>query len=292
MDTIYQYLILSCMLIVMILLNRQITRVKFKRTLSSELAQRDNTAYGISYAATIVGYFIAVSSLPILVDVSDLTSLQVPAITLIFLLVMFEFGRYLHDRVLLNQLDEIRHIKDKNSATAAFYFGSTLFNALLLLSLLPMFHPLKITTYFAVLSLFLLLQLPTLFTFRWIERRFKKANQGGNLQHAITHNNLSVSIRVAGWLVFNGLAYLVASHWFLEEMQHATVNLDYFITLIAAFNVSYFALSLLVFIIRKLALANIPVDNEIDQQDNVGIAFIEVVILLGVGLSFLRLVTD
>ncbi|WP_199611182.1 DUF350 domain-containing protein [Flocculibacter collagenilyticus] len=284
-DSLIHFGVLLALLLFIIQGNRYFTYFRFKRRLTDELAERDNFAYAIAYGGTLFGYFISLSE-PV-AQLNALNSLDyAPSFILavVTTIVLLEIGRSLHNRVFFSHLDEYEQIKEKNIASALMDVGAMLHNGILLYALMSWFG---INSYsqltFVVISFFLC-QIPVYLTIRWRERLFKRHNQGCSMQHFLGQNNIATALRQCGYLLVTGLSFPLANK--ITAYQAAS-QLDSLMAIFIVGSMTVLVMTLTSFLLSRFALQNIPTNVEIDQQDNLGVALVEMSIMVSYALLML-----
>ena len=112
---------------------------------------------------------------------------------------------------------------------------------------------------------------------------YKKRHAGEQLQHALANDNPALAVRYAGHLIGTALAVGAASGW-VTYLSAAKVTSLINWSLVAI--LITFLLTPIVILARKFVLAGINVAQEVDDQKNIGVAFIEAIIFIAIGLVF------
>jgi uncharacterized membrane protein YjfL (UPF0719 family) len=267
-------------------INRRITQYRTGRKLNKELAQKDNIAYGLSYAGSTFAFVLIASEVLRGLRFDDWLNDGLHALVYAGLAVVFmELGRYIYDHHILAKFDENNAINHKNIAGAFVDAANMVANALCIIAIYRWNGADNMDDLLVITIMFFLSQFQLLLITRWREFRYARINQGGSLQNTLSYENLSLSIHYAGYLLAMALAINTASqlsHYIPHEL--ATNVLSFFVLSAG------FMLATIVFaaIGSKIVLARIDTDIEIDQQDNTGIAAVEFAIIVSIGLMLMK----
>ncbi|NTS75922.1 DUF350 domain-containing protein [Catenovulum sp. SM1970] len=245
-----------------------------------ELAKRDNFAFGISMAGSIAAAGIVLTGA---VTGEAATSYVVEAIGVFTYgaigIIFIKLGRILHDKIALNEISKVKEIQQENIAVAIVDAAASIATAIIVRSVLIWAEGLDIYTGIAVLSGFFVAQVMLVLVTRLRESHYAKCNQGDSLQAALQGGQIAVALRHAGHLIGTAMAVTAASYFLSYEPTAIVANL-----------VGWFAISvvmallmwLLTKIAKKLILAGINVAEEIDQQDNIGLAAVEMALVIAI----------
>lgn len=267
-------------------INRKITQFRTKRRLTRELAHHDNFAYGLSYAGSIFAFVVIASDILNGLSFNDLMTDSLYAAVFAALAVMFlELGRYIHDNHILFSFDEGQAINQKNVAGAFVDNAAMIANAVCITAIYHWSGAQSYKDLPIMILMFCFCQIMLLMVARWREHQYAKANQGESMQRSLRHENLSMSIYYAGYLIAGALAIKTGSHLSSYQPDNVITNIIHFI--VASFVVMLLT-AVLSSIGSKIVLANIDSDIEISHQDNIGIATIEFVVTIAMALVLLK----
>lgn len=264
-----------------ILILRHITEWRARKTLSAELAQRDNFALGINYAGQIAVVFICIAFL--FDEISLHTAQQEPLhvfmlITLFFLFVFI--GQIIHRKWILSRFNEERAILKQNICAALVDSGMLLANCIIVLGLYRWVHPEGLSNLLIVTLAFLVLQGMFAIDSKVREAQFAALNQGASLQENFSLANTSIGIRYAGKTVGVALAFYAG----LSTAPYIDAKLvDNLFALIMHCGAMWFILYLGTQIVMQLSLPKIDIGLEVDHQDNIGVACLEFAVFCAMG---------
>ncbi|QIZ77745.1 DUF350 domain-containing protein [Ferrimonas lipolytica] len=240
---------------------------------TSELAERDNVAFGISVAGGVVALAIALSEvfmLP-LVNQPILHGLRLLALGIGSLL-MIRLGRWSYDKWGLHRFDKRELILEGNIAMALVDGAVACAIAMVLKGSMVWFDglhwgtvPMLLVNFIAALTLLVLIS-------RVLEWRFSRHNQGGSLQQALAQGHMPVAIRHGGYLLACGLLMHSSGLSSIFSPNEPVSNLAIW------FSLSVCKILLLIIfssLLRYLVLAKVKVNEEIELQNNGGVAALE-----------------
>ena len=249
---------------------------------TDELAQRDNFAFGISLAGAIFALGIVLSG-AITGEKAATLPLEILGMSLYGLtgLVLIKLGRWIYDRVALNQLDKNAEIAQRNIAVAIVDACAVIATAIIIRSTLLWAEGLDVVTFIAIFIGFILSQAVLLLMTRYREYRYARGNLGTTMQQAFKDNNIAVAVRHGGYLIGVSIAVTIASNYIYYDTDSIMTSLGAWVAfsliMLTAFN-------LLAIIAKKIILKNIDINKEVDLQNNLGVATMDMGINLSIAL--------
>lgn len=249
---------------------------------TQELSERDNFAFGISTAGAVAGLGIVLTGA---ITGEAAESYLVEAIGMsaygIFGLILIKLGRFLHDKVALNEIDKNAMILKGNISVAIVDATAAIATAIIIRSVLLWAEDLTLDTFIAIFSAFAISQLMLVLLTRLRERSYAKRHDDSSMQDALAKGHIAVAIRHSGYMLAMALSFNAASH-FIVFMPTAYVTniLGWLIFSV----IMLIALSLLLALVKKLVLAKINLKEEVEQQHNIGIATVELAISVAIAL--------
>ncbi len=247
-----------------------------------ELAEKDNFAFGISTAGAIAGLGIVLTGA---ISGEAAESYLVEAIGMsiygLFGLALIKLGRYLHDKIALNEFNKGEQILKGNISVAIVDASAAIATAIIIRSVLIWAEDLTIDTFIAIFSAFAISQLMLVLLTRFREHRYAKRNQDASMQEALVKGHKAVAIRHSGYMLAMALSFNAASHFIIYNPEAYIANL---IGWLVFSIIMLVALSVLIKIVKKLVLSNINLAQEVEQQHNIGIATVELAISVAVAL--------
>ncbi|WP_133408018.1 DUF350 domain-containing protein [Parashewanella tropica] len=248
----------------------------------NELAEKDNFAFGISTAGAIAALGIVLTGAvtgeaanSYANEAIGLTSYGIAGIILI------KLGRFIHDKIALNQFKKTEQILSGNLSVAIVDAGSVIATAIIIRATLIWVEDISLNTFIAIFSSFLVSQLMLVLLTRIREQGYQKRNQGQTFQNALLQGNTALALRHAGYLIAMGLSFNAASH-FIQYVPDAYVS-NMLAWLVFSI-IMLVVLSVLQLIVKAAVLAKIDRKTEVEVQHNVGLAAIEVAISFSIAL--------
>jgi len=251
---------------------------------SSELAKQDNFAFGISVAGGSLA--IAIILLATLSGESAATLTQEIGNVAGYLLggiVCLIVGMLINDGLIFNQFSLKKAIKEQN-ISAGIVQGATMVALGIMIANGINWEPAgDITEAYVILPIYVVSLFILFLVSKFRSLIYQKRNDGKSLQQAFENCNSALAIRYAGHLIGTALA-VGASSGLVTYLSADKTNsiLHWSITAI----VITLAVTPLAILARKFILPGINVAQEVDEQKNIGIASIEAVIFIAIGLVF------
>ena len=249
---------------------------------SKELAERDNFAFGISTAGAVAALGIVLTGAITGEAASDYT-IEAIGMTAygLFGIVLIKLGRFLHDKIALNEFDKNTAILKGNVSVALVDAAAAISTAIIIRAVLMWAEDITLDTFIAIFSAFIVSQMMLVLLTRIRENRYAKRNQGASMQGALEQNQTALAIRHSGYMIAMALSFNAASHFILYNPTAYVSNLIGWFTFSIVMLVS---LSILITIVTKLVLARIDLADEVERQHNVGLAAVEMAISISVAL--------
>ena len=285
---IYQILFIDLVIAVaMIAALRFLSGVVANVSSTEELATRDNFAYGIAMAGGILSLALmltgAVSGQPGSTYLNEIIS--VLAFGILGLL-LIKVGRWMQDKIVLRGIELQSQIRAGNLAAALVDAANTIATGLMLRAVMLWVETDALSGLLLVLSAFVSVQilLAIVASYRgWV---YSRRHDGSSLQLALSDGQTALAIRFFGHLIGVALAVTAASGivaYYTEEIALALLRWVGVALILTIF------LSLIASLARKIVLLGVDVVEEVDNQNNVGVAAIEAAIAIAVGLFFVAL---
>ncbi|NRA62361.1 MAG: DUF350 domain-containing protein [Psychrobium sp.] len=256
---------------------------------TTELAEKDNFAFGISLAGSLLALAIVMTGA---ITGEAGTTLLEEAVGMsiygVVGLVLIKLGRIAHDKWALSGLDKVHEIKEGNVSVAIIDAAALIATALIIRATLLWAHDFDFNTLIAILSGFVISQTLLVMVTRLREASYRKGNQGAKFQDAIKGGQIALAIRHAGFLIAIGFSLTAASNFLIYEPTAYIENaLGWLIFGIVMVSLLY----VLVPLVKRIVLSNINLTEEVDHQQNIGVAALEFVISIAVALILMALMS-
>ncbi len=266
---------------------RKLTGLVSNLSTTEELAERDNFAFGISLAGAIFALSLMLTGV-LSGDVA--TSLLNEAILLIGYgvlgVLLIKIGRFVLDRWVLRGVAIQQEIKNANVPVALIDVANVVATGIILRAVLGWVEGDLVLSIVALLMAFVVTQaLLSLVSYSRVVI-FSRRNKGRDWQEEIVSGNSALALRYMGHIIGVSLAVTAASGLVVYNEQNMLYSL--MLWAVAAIDLVVIA-TLFSFIARKFILNGIDVVEEVDTQRNIGVATIEAVIFLSIGLLLITL---
>ncbi len=196
-----------------------------------------------------------------------------------FGLVLIKLGRFLHDKIALNEFAKNTEILKGNVSVAVVDAAAAIATAIIIRAVLMWAEDITVNTFIAIFSAFLISQLMLVLLTRLRERRYAKRNQNASMQQALAQGQTALALRHSGYMIAMALSFNAASHFIIyQPTAYVTNIIGWFVFSL----IMLVALSLLIALVKKLVLAGINLAEEVEKQHNIGIAAVEMAISIAV----------
>lgn len=249
---------------------------------TDELSKQDNFAFGISVAGSIAALGIVLTGA---ISGENAESYAIEVVGMFFYgilgLLLIKVGRFIHDRVALNQINKTEHILNRNITVGIVDAAGAIATAIVIRAVLLWVHGIDVNTLTAILSGFVVSQAMLIFITRIKEKQYAKNNQDDCMQEAFGRGQVALAIRYAGQLISTALAVTAASHFLTYSPDTLFENLAGWLLIGIVMTL---LVTVLTTIAKKLILWGINLVEEVDQQHNIGVASVEMAISISIAL--------
>lgn len=249
---------------------------------TEELAKKDNFAFGVSVAGSILALGIVLTG--------AITGENAPSYTMEIIgmlaygtygLILIKVGRIIQDKVALQHLNKTELIKDQNLTIGIIDAAGAIATAIIIRAVLLWVDGLDISTFIAITSGFIVAQAVLVLVTRIREKKYAKNNQEDCLQEALSDGQLALAIRYSGQVISTALAVTAASHFLIYSPDTLVVNLLGWLVFGIIMTV---LVALLASLAKRIVLWGINLVEEVDQQHNIGVASIEMATSISIAL--------
>ncbi len=249
---------------------------------TEELAQKDNFAFGVSVAGSILALGIVLTGA---ITGENATSYMMEIFGMLaygaYGLVLIKVGRVIQDKVALQHLDKTALIKEQNLSIGIIDAAGAIATAIIIRAVLLWVDGLDVATFLAITSGFVVAQAVLVLVTRIRERKYAKNNQKDCLQEALKEGQLALAIRYSGQVISTALAVTAASHFLVYSPETLVMNL---IGWLVFGIIMTLLVSLLTSLAKRIVLWGINLVEEVDQQHNIGVASIEMATSISIAL--------
>jgi len=247
-----------------------------------ELSERDNFAYGIGMAGGLLALCIVLSG--VVGRHVEAGYLQAGQGLLLFGLVgiiLVRLGRFIHDKLVLQRIDTPEQLSQRNVGVALVDASSAVASAIILRSMILWVEGSNANAIIAIVSGFVVVTTIFILLTRIYEWRFARNNQNDSFQGALKRGHLAIAIDHIGNLL--GTAIIVTStvHILAYSPEAYVSNVTGWLIVSVVLSLS---LLVLVSISKYALLLGVNIHQEIDQQQNIGVACVGFVLNIGFAL--------
>ncbi|VAX00668.1 hypothetical protein MNBD_GAMMA22-2829 [hydrothermal vent metagenome] len=251
---------------------------------TDELSKKDNFAFGISIAggalAVSLILFAAVSGDASVNLLHEAGNVAVYALAGILFL---KIGTIINDAIIFNKLSLKTKIAEKNISAGIVQAANMVALGVIIHSAMNWESTGGYQGLIPVALVFIASQIILLIVTRLRGAIYQKRHEGKQLQEALSTGNVALAIRYAGHILGTALALSAASGMVVFLPQDITNSM---ISWFAVAIVITILLSPIATIARMVVLSGINIVDEIDNQQNVGVAYIEAAIYIAIGFIF------
>ncbi len=276
------YLLIDIVIAIMLLGSmRYVMGLLGKVDTTDELAKKDNFAYGISVAGSVAAMGIVLTG-AITGEAADSYLIEIIGMLVYGItgLVLIKAGRYIHDKFALNQFEKAQQISERNLAVAITDAASAIATAIVVRAVLIWVGGIDVYTITAILVGWAIGQAILVLVTRIRESIYNRNNPTG-FQQALKQGQVALALRYSGYMIGTGLAVTAASHFIDYDPEYLLSGLIGWLVISL---VMMMLLKLLSHVAKRVILLGIDHKVEVEQQQNIGVASIEMAISIALAL--------
>ncbi|MEL0657870.1 DUF350 domain-containing protein [Psychromonas arctica] len=255
---------------------------------ADELAKKDNFAYGISMAGGVAAMGIALSG-AITGELAG--SYQIEFIGMLSYglagLILIKAGRYIHDKFALPDFNKQELILDRNIAVALVDAASVIATAIVVRAAIMWVDGLTVDTFIALIAAWIVSQVMLVIITRLFEWKYAK-NNGISFQTALVNEHIALSLRYSGYLISTAMSVTAASYFIIFDANALWHGIAQWVVISI---ILMALLTVLTAVAKFLVLWGINRREEVEDQQNVGIATIELAISFSIALLLMGLMS-
>lgn len=285
---VYQIILINLVIAVGLLCGlRFVTGVVANVDSAEELATRDNYAFGIAMAAGILALALMLTG-AVSGEVSDTHLDEVISVLAYGILgvILIKIGRLIQDKFVLTGIEIQQQIKSGNLAAALVDAANTLATGLVLRAVMLWVESDTLNGLLLVLAAFVITQLLMALVSKFRILVYARRHDGMSLLSALEAGSVSLAIRFLGHIMGVALAITAASGVVAYQPENILVALATWALVALVFTI---LVSLIASLARSAVLFGVDVVEEVDRQNNIGVAAIEAAISVSIGLFFVAL---
>ena len=255
---------------------------------ADELAKKDNFAYGISMAGGVAAMGIALSG-AITGELAG--SYQIEFIGMLSYglagLILIKAGRYIHDKFALPDFNKQELNLDRNIAVALVDAASVIATAIVVRAAIMWVDGLTVDTFTALIAAWIVSQVMLVIITRLFEWKYAK-NNGISFQTALVNEHIALSLRYSGYLISTAMSVTAASYFIIFDANALWLGIAQWVVISI---ILMALLTVLTAIAKFLVLWGINRREEVEDQQNVGVATIELATSFSIALLLMGLMS-
>lgn len=255
---------------------------------TEELSGKDNFAFGLAFAGGVFALCIILTG--VVSGDAGFTLLEEIVLVLsygVLGIVLMMLSRKVLDNFSLPDINIHDQIMKGNLAAAIVDVGNLLATAIIIRAVMVWIDDTDLFGLVSVVIGFVISQLVLILVTQYRSKVYASRHNGKSLQAAFEAGNKALALRYCGHKIGAALAVTAASG-FVPYNEANLIQVCLVWGLISI--VLTVALSLIAIGARHIILAKINVVEEVDQQANIGIGFIEATIYISIGLLLAALI--
>lgn len=265
--------------LVLLMIMKWLTGALRKYSVTEELGVKDNFAFGISIAGSMLSLCIVLSSV---VGRHVGGGYQEAAIGMVTFgaagILLVKLGRFAHDKLVLNQVDTHEMIAQRSVSIALVDAASLVASAIVLRNIMLWVDGSDMNAMIAIVTGFSVVLTMLLVMTRILEFRYAKNNQNDAFQGALEKGHLALAIEHAGNLLGTAMIVSAAKNLLMYSPSGYVSNITGWLIVSVCMAI---ALHILVLISKQIIMFGMNYRTEVDQQHNVGVASLGFALSLG-----------
>ncbi len=268
--------------LLLLVLMKWLTGAFRKNSVTEELGVKDNFAFGISIAGGMLSLCIVLSSVVGRHVGQGYEDAAVGMLTFGFIgIILVKFGRFAHDKLVLNRVDTVAMISDRSVSIALVDAASLISSAIILRSMMLWVNGSNMNAIIAICTGFTVVLTILLVMTRLYEARFARDNQNDSFQGALRKGQLALAIEHSGNLLGTAMMVSAANKLLTYNPAGYVSNVTGWLIVSVVLAIS---LHLTVMLSKRVILYGMNYRQEVDQQHNVGVACLGLTLSIGIAL--------
>ncbi|MFT4924056.1 MAG: uncharacterized membrane protein YjfL (UPF0719 family) [Phenylobacterium sp.] len=256
---------------------------------TDEIASKDNFAFGVSFAGGIAALAFVLSgasqgefSHSLLSEATNMAVFGIVGLVLITL------GRWIQDKLVLSQISLHDEIAKGNLAAAIVDVGNAIAVGIVIRAAMLWVETEGFLAIPVIIAAFVVSQIVLMLASKYRVKLFKVKASGDNscMQQALEDGNCALALRYSGYLTGTALAITAASGLVPYNADNVWVAVLMWAVMAIVLSVAF---GLIKALAMKLILPGVDSSDEVDNQQNVGVAAIETAVALAIGLTLATL---
>ena len=256
---------------------------------TDEIASKDNFAFGVSFAGGIAALAIMLTGVSQGAFAATMLGEAINmAVFGVIGLVLITAGRAFQDKIVLSQVSLHDQIAKDNLAAAIVDVGNALAIGIVIRASMLWVETEGFQAIPIVIAGFVVSQIVLTIASKYRVKLFAVKSKNGNncMQQALEDGNTALALRYAGYLTGVSLAITAASGFVVYDAANVWVAVMMWAVMAVILSFAFAAIKL---IAMKAILPGVDISDEVDNQQNLGVAAIEAAVALSIGLTLATL---
>jgi uncharacterized membrane protein YjfL (UPF0719 family) len=249
---------------------------------ADELSKKDNFAFGIAFAGGSLALAMIIAAA---VDGTPDASFVNEAINVLTFavvgVVLLRVGTLVNDFIIFHKFSLKNEISKENISAGIVQAANYLSLGIIISTSVKWIETESYEGLLSVLFVFVTSQIILLIITRLRAQIYKRRHDGKLLQDALKEGNPALAIRYAGHIIAAALGVSASAHLvsYMEATPWVSAGIWFLVSLVIVI-----AITLLSGIARRCILNGINIVEEVDDQKNIGVAFIEAQIFISMAI--------
>lgn len=268
--------------LLLLMIMKWLTGVMQKNSVTEELGVKDNFAFGISVAGSMLSLCIVLSSVVGRHVGQGYSNAAVGMLTFgVVGILLVKFGRFAHDKLVLDRINTPVMISERSVSIALVDAASLVASAIVIRNIMVWVDGSDMNAIIAIVTGFSVVLVMLLVMTRIFEIRYAQGNQNDSFQGALRKGQLALAIEHSGNLLGSAMIVSAAKNLLVYEPSGYVSNITGWLVVSTALAL---VLHLLVYANKKVIMFGMNFRTEVDQQHNVGVASLGFTLSIGTAM--------
>ncbi|MCZ6804684.1 MAG: DUF350 domain-containing protein [Proteobacteria bacterium] len=247
-----------------------------------ELSKKDNFAFGIAFAGSALALAMIIAAT---IDGAPDTSIVNEAINVVIYavagMVLLRIGAWVNDLIIFNRFSLKDEISNENISAGIVQAANYLSLGIIISASIKWIETESYEGLVSVIFVFISSQLILLMITRLRAQIYLRRHDGKRLQDALKEGNPALAIRYAGHIIAAALGVSASAHLvsYMQATPWVSAGIWFLVSIVIVI-----VITLLASVARRCILLGINTVEEVDEQKNTGVAFIEAQIFISMAI--------
>lgn len=249
---------------------------------TAELSRKDNFAFGISFGGGALALALIVAAAIGGEPAASLVNEGINVITYAVIgIVLLKIGMLINDRAIFHRFSLKEQIHQQNISAGIVQAANYIALGIIIQSTIRWVETETWEGLSSIVMVFFAAQVLLLLVTRLRARIHMHRHAGKRLQDALKEGNPALAIRYTGHILATSLGVGAAANLvpYLQHTPWLSAAMWFLVSVGIALLITLFAS-----LARRIILAGIDIVEEVDRQQNIGVAFIEAIIFISVAI--------